>query len=67
MPIQFLIQIDDAGRCNVNGPIENKILCYGILDVAKEAVAEYHRKKAENLIQPASLIVPENFNPHGSN
>lgn len=66
MPIQITITVDDAGHTSINGPIDNKILTYGILEVAKEAVATYHRKKAENLVQPATIMPPENFDPRGN-
>jgi len=55
MPFQLTIVIDDVGQCSVNGPIDNKVIAYGMLEVAKEAIAQHHAQKAQ-LIQPATLI-----------
>jgi hypothetical protein len=37
------ITVDHSGHVSVAGPLENKILMYGLLDLAKEVVAEYNR------------------------
>jgi hypothetical protein len=45
------IILNEAGELGVNGPIDNKMLSYGMLEVAKEAIAEHHRGK-QRLVQP---------------
>jgi len=45
--IQLTITVDDNGRPNVSGPIHDKLLCYGLLEIAKETIAEHHRRAAE--------------------
>jgi hypothetical protein len=38
---QLLITMDDAGNVNVSGPIENKLLCFGMIEMAKPAIQNY--------------------------
>ncbi len=49
MPIvaQLAITMDDAGRINVNGPIENRVLCYGLLEAAKDAIKSHAEQSAQ--------------------
>jgi hypothetical protein len=39
--VQILIEMDDKGNITVRGPIENKILCYGLLESAKDAIRNH--------------------------
>jgi hypothetical protein len=48
----LIITILPDGRVNVHGPIENKFLCYGMLESAKDAIREY--KPA--LVQTAAAV-----------
>jgi hypothetical protein len=41
MAIQFVINLTDDGKFNCAGPLENKLLCYGLLEMAKEAVSRH--------------------------
>jgi hypothetical protein len=41
MQAQILIQIEDSGKFNFVGPLDNKILCYGLLQLALEAVSKH--------------------------
>jgi hypothetical protein len=50
MQIQITISMDDNGKISVNGPIENKLVCYGLLESAKDAIRNYVIPK----IQPAT-------------
>jgi hypothetical protein len=54
--VEMKITIDDAGRVNVNGPIANNLLCYGMLEMAKDAIASFNAK-------PASSIIPVDSAP----
>lgn len=51
------IIMNPDGTIRVDGPINNKVLSYGMLDLAKDAIFEHHMK----LIQ-SKLIKP---NGHG--
>ena len=54
MEMQLLITVTKQGQVNVKGPIDNKLVAYGLLELAKEAVAQYHASKANGSIVPAT-------------
>ena len=33
----------------VAGPVDNKALCYGMLELARDAIVEFHQKKANGV------------------
>lgn len=43
-PITLTITYDGKST-NVHGPIDNQLLCYGLLAMAHDVVAEYHTEK----------------------
>lgn len=59
---QLVITLKD-GQLSVNGPIDNPVLCYGLLEAARDVIftraLEAHQK---NRIVPASVVpmVPKN-------
>ena len=59
MPFQLTITLNEQGQIGVNGPIDNRLLCYGLLDMAREAIYN-HGKQSENRIQPVppGLVLP---------
>jgi hypothetical protein len=54
--IEIKISCDDTGAVAITGPIENKVVVLGLLEVAKEAVLDHHRKAAARVVQLASPI-----------
>jgi hypothetical protein len=57
MPVELKITIDDSGRFSVSGPIENKMMCYGLLEMARDAIVD-HCAKNQSLITPVSMVPP---------
>lgn len=55
MPVvaELKISLTDAGAVQVEGAIDNKLLSYGMLEVAKESIATYHADK-QRQIQPVT-------------
>ena len=53
MQAQLIIQLEDNGKFNMVGPLDNKIVCYGLLQLAIEAVSKH--VPAE---QPAQVQAP---------
>jgi hypothetical protein len=53
---QLAIILDDRGQLSVTGPIDNKMLAYGMLELAKDVIYE-RGKEAERRIKlaPASM------------
>jgi hypothetical protein len=43
-----------SGALNVNGPIQNALLCYGMLEAAKDAIRN-SASQGERRIVPASM------------
>lgn len=44
--IQLIIELDAQGSIHVGGPIHDKVLCYGLLEAAKDAIREHVAMKA---------------------
>ena len=55
---QFIITLTDAGQITVEGPIEQRMLAFGMLEVAKDVIRELAQKSAENKVQlaPPGLV-----------
>ena len=39
---KLVILLLDSGKIEVNGPLQDKILCYGLLEIAKDVVKSYN-------------------------
>jgi len=57
--VQLVITFDQiTGRVEVNGPVQNLILCYGMLEAAKDSIRSWVARQAgEQRIIPAARIV----------
>lgn len=51
--LQLTISVNTNGSVRVEGPVHEKILCYGMLEAAKDAIKEHH-----DAIVNGSRIVP---------
>ncbi len=56
--VELKITMDDAGRISVNGPIANKMLCYGMLEFAKDAIRAFAEKPSPIVQLPPGATVP---------
>jgi len=54
MPIiaEMHIQLDDKGALSVNGPLAQTLLCYGLLEMAKDTVRRHNEEKR---VAPAGM------------
>lgn len=50
------LELLDNGQLQVHGPLENKVLCYGMAEMFKESVAKYHA--GELAAKPAIVAAP---------
>lgn len=58
MPVSLTITLDESGGIGLQGPVSNVALCYGMLELAKDAIRR-HNEKEHTLVRPASgLITP---------
>jgi hypothetical protein len=54
---QLIITLTDQGQIEVNGPLSDKILCYGMLKFAENVIQSYEPPKIAipNFIPPKNL------------
>lgn len=57
---KLTITMSPNGGVQVQGPIDNGLLCFGLLEVAKDVIREHIRKKAESGIVPVQIVLPGN-------
>ena len=57
--LQLTITLQDDGQLQVSGPIQNKALAYGLLELAKDAIRNAETPKAPDIIVPVRLM-PDN-------
>jgi len=60
MQAQIILQIEDNGKFNLIGPLDNKILCYGLLQLGIEAVGK-HQPQAAREPEQAPVEEPSPF------
>lgn len=53
--VVFTITLQPDGRVDINGPLENKVICFGLLTIAQHLVHEYRK--------PGAIQVPRLVNP----
>lgn len=53
MPTELTLTLDDDGRFNIRGPIRNKLVALGLLEMGKEAICDFHKAEQQR-VQPAS-------------
>ena len=55
---ELTIKIDVGGNVSLSGPMENRMICYGLLSVARDMIFEMHMKKGSKKkiqLAPATL------------
>jgi hypothetical protein len=52
---QLTITLTDEGKLSIAGSINNKLLAYGLLEAAKDAIRLHHEQQ-QNRIQPVTLM-----------
>lgn len=50
MKMELIIRLTDDGQVTVDGPVQDKIFCFGLLEVAKIAI---------NNFKPGAIAVPK--------
>ena len=58
--------VPETGFVNISGPIKNKVLSYGMLESAKDALRDFHEQavaqQQAKVVQPVRLELPPGFN-----
>ena len=59
--IEISIVMSEDGNIQVNGPMRDKIIFFGLLEVARQVAMDYNEKldKEKAKKEPANIIVPE--------
>lgn len=57
---QLVITMTDDGKVNINGPVENTMLCYGLLQMGTQAVTRYADQAQKKIIEvpPGTVVKP---------
>lgn len=58
MPFTLTITLHDDGKLELHGPIDQKILCYGVLEAAKHAVQAHQPQARPRILAPVGPIIP---------
>ena len=54
--LELTIRLLDNGSVQVTGPINDLMLCYGLMEAAKDSLREHRAKQAANPIQVAHSL-----------
>lgn len=46
MPLTLTITLSESGQVSVNGPLDQLMLCYGMLELAKDVIKAHQASKA---------------------
>ncbi len=57
---KLTITLSPNGGVQVHGPIDNAMLCYGLLEVAKDVIRMHVQKKAASAIVLPRIVLPGN-------
>lgn len=49
---ELVIKVDSQGQLTVGGPIDNKVMCLGILELAKKSIID-HNPSAIQIVRPS--------------
>jgi hypothetical protein len=55
--LQLVITFDQVtGALNVHGPIQNSVVCFGMMEAAKEVIHQYVKANQSPILRPTGLI-----------
>jgi len=55
--LTFTIIVAPNGEINIHGPLHDKVLCYGLLEIARDLVKDF---KPQQVVVP-KLVLPTNM------
>jgi len=62
--VELKITADEQGNVQVSGPIANKMLCYGMLAMAHDAIRDFAAKQAESRIAVVGALPSSQLKGH---
>ncbi len=57
---KLTITLSPNGKVQVEGPIDQIMLCYGLLEAAKDVLRTHAQKKAAGSVVPIHTLLPGN-------
>lgn len=57
--VELIITVSNGGEIRVHGPIHDKILCFGLLEIAKDIVRTYKPEEQSNIVMPNLTLMPK--------
>ena len=57
MPKRIIVTLEDDGRVTVDGPLDDGLTCYGLLEVAREILLQ-HRLGIQRTAVAGRIAVP---------
>lgn len=59
LAVEIRITLDTAGNIRVEGPMEQKIVFFGMLEIAKQTAVKFNEDAAKKVqLAPAGLTLP---------
>jgi hypothetical protein len=55
--LKLEIVVTDTGQVSVTGPIDQLMLCYGMLEIAKDNLKAHHAAKQMKAAMPTASVV----------
>lgn len=56
--IELVITMTPDGQVGVRGPIDNLVVCYGLLEIARDAIQAKAAQRGQQRIVPATIMPP---------
>ncbi len=53
-PIILTITFNHDGRVTLSGPLHDRVLCYGLLEMAREVIYDFKNAQKIDLVKPTS-------------
>ena len=57
--IRLVITLTQDGQINVEGPLHDIVLCYGLLERAKDVARSVAEAQQKRIVQPAVGVIPQ--------
>jgi hypothetical protein len=64
-PVELVIKLTPTGQVTVTGPIEQRLLCYGLLEVARDVIGAHNPTEQRIVPPPAGGLSMIKGNGHG--
>lgn len=60
--IQLVVTLHPNGQVSISGPLDNRIFCLGLLEMAKDVLAKFAAEKEPRIIRPDLRVLARPLN-----